>query len=148
MQGELTFDSIVGQGTTFRIRIPRMSESALVSSIPDRKDQVREVHVGAAVPAQDVSSPPVTLQKAGEGWEVFVIDDNEINCEVITEILKNDGYNLDHAVSGRAGLEQMRKKRPHLLLLDMMMPEMSGEDVIKAMREDPLLQEIPVILIT
>jgi DNA-binding response OmpR family regulator len=77
-----------------------------------------------------------------------VVDDNEMNCEVLKDLLEPEGFVVTTVLDGQEALRIMRREHPDLLLLDMMMPYFSGEDVIKAMQSDQLLKDIPVILIT
>jgi len=79
---------------------------------------------------------------------VLVVDDNEINCEVIQHMLEEQGYEVLVAFGGQEALSKMRTEVPDLILLDLMMPQVSGEDVIRAMKADLLLQSIPIILVT
>ncbi len=148
--GTLSLTSELGRGSTFTITLPERAESELIiaASEPDKTDPYKiDIHEGSEVIAQHQVSP-AKHDAPGKGWSITIIDDNPINCEVIEGILAQDGYHLESFQRGSQGIEAMRLKQPDVLLLDMMMPEMSGEDVINAMRADGLLQEIPVILIT
>ncbi len=151
MQGSMVLESELGVGSRFIVRIPSAAASVLdtLASESQQEFETKMPDFSASSEYPQVGSTVVgALQVEGEPWNICVIDDNETNCEVIAGILKIDGYHVRYAVSGRVGLAEMRRLRPDLLLLDMMMPEMSGEDVLAEMRADPLLQEIPVILIT
>jgi signal transduction histidine kinase len=150
MQGQLRLDSTPDVGSHFTLSIPSQSVSDIAAAQPETVLVRPAAHPGEShgVIAFQETTPTVMDSGVGQGWEVLVIDDNETNCEVISEILKAEGFQVDHAVSGRDGLAKMSKKQPALLFLDMMMPEMSGEDVLRVMRADPILREIPVILIT
>ena len=88
------------------------------------------------------------LQWFGDSPHVLVIDDQALNCELIREMLLPQGYRVSLAFGGREGLKKMATLRPDLVLLDLMMPECSGEDVLKAKQDDPELRTIPVILVT
>jgi two-component system cell cycle response regulator len=81
---------------------------------------------------------------------VFVADDNPSILQGLERALKVTGYHVRTAMSGRAALELLEDADPlpDLLLLDVMMPEMSGLEVLRALRMDPRWVEIPVVLIT
>jgi DNA-binding response OmpR family regulator len=68
--------------------------------------------------------------------------------ELVTLILKNRGYDVSGAIGGKEGLDLIRKIRPDLVLLDLMMPDMSGWDVYQQMKADDYMKTIPVIVVT
>ena len=79
---------------------------------------------------------------------VLVVDDTPSNLLVVGEALK-DGYRVATAQSGEAALEWLaRGERPDLILLDIMMPGLSGYDVLRRLRQDGATQDIPVIFLT
>src|SRR5687768_3486691 len=81
---------------------------------------------------------------------VFVADDNPSILQGLDRALKVTGYHVRTAVSGRGVLDllEQAEEMPDLLLLDVMMPEMSGLEVLRALRMDPRFVDIPVVLIT
>ena len=80
---------------------------------------------------------------------LLIVDDNEDNRYTLGQRLKRLGYpNLTTAVNGREALELLRTRTFHLVLLDIMMPEMNGYDVLERMRGDAKLRGIPVIMIS
>ena len=78
---------------------------------------------------------------------ILVVDDEPINIEVLYELLHNE-YEIRFATSGVKGLEIARAQSPDLILLDVMMPSMSGYDVCRILKEDPDLKTVPVVFIT
>ena len=80
---------------------------------------------------------------------VLVVDDQEINRDAL-EVILGDGYEIICAENGQEALDIMRGRGGELsvVLLDLMMPVMSGYDVLKAVREDEELKQIPVIVLT
>lgn len=66
--------------------------------------------------------------------------------ELLREVLDEEGHAVRLAINGRQGLELMAAERPDLVILDYMMPVLNGAGVLKAMREDPKLADIPVIV--
>jgi len=79
---------------------------------------------------------------------IVCIEDDPQVIEFIRLILKGRGFNLVGAVGGREGLEAARQIRPDLVLLDLMMPEISGWEVLDVMRGDNQLKGIPVIVVS
>ncbi|MBQ9065353.1 MAG: EAL domain-containing protein [Blautia sp.] len=80
---------------------------------------------------------------------ILVADDEAINREILGNVLQSD-YEVIYACDGQETLDRLyeNKKRLSLLLLDLMMPKMSGFEIIGKMKEDPELQKIPVIVLT
>ncbi|HLY38489.1 MAG TPA: response regulator, partial [Candidatus Binatia bacterium] len=79
---------------------------------------------------------------------VLVVDDDEDNIRIISTMLLARGYEVRLARDGRGAVESIRQQRPDLVLLDVMMPGMDGMQVLDAIRADPRLTSLPVILVT
>ncbi len=79
---------------------------------------------------------------------ILCIEDEEEMIELITLILTRHNYNVVGALGGQAGLDGVRKLKPDLVLLDLMMPEIDGWELLQRVRVDPKLQQIPVIVVT
>ncbi len=79
--------------------------------------------------------------------KILIIDDIPANLELMAGVLKDD-YNVQVATSGEKGLKLAREHMPDLILLDVMMPGMSGYDVCRRLKAEPELCEIPVIFVT
>jgi len=79
---------------------------------------------------------------------VLIIDDDSAILEMIAELLRYEGYNIIASNEGREALELARANGPALILLDLMMPEMSGWQVISALRAAPQTRMIPVVLLS
>lgn len=83
------------------------------------------------------------------GPALLVVDDNDDNRYTLTRRLKRQGYdNVATAEHGRQALELMAARRFDLVLLDVMMPEMDGLEVLETMKADPALRRIPVVMIS
>jgi CheY-like chemotaxis protein len=79
---------------------------------------------------------------------VLVVDDDTSIRKMIIAALRRDGYRFLEAPNGREALDLMREARPDVVLLDLMMPVLSGWDVLKERRSDPDLSRIPVIVVS
>jgi adenylate cyclase len=87
-------------------------------------------------------------RKATEGGRILVVDDNEINRDMISRRLVRQGYTPFTAQNGREALERLRAEPFDLVLLDILMPEMNGYQVLEQLKRDPDLRHLPVIMIS
>lgn len=78
---------------------------------------------------------------------LLLVDDEATNLKVLRHTLQ-DNYRLLFARDGQSALELVAKERPDLILLDVMMPVMSGHDVCRQLKQDPKLKNVPVIFVT
>lgn len=81
---------------------------------------------------------------------VLVVDDDPQLCELLARMVRAapQPYSIETACGGQEGLERMRARRPDLVLLDLLMPGIDGLEVLQAMRGDPALQAIRVVMVT
>jgi two-component system, sensor histidine kinase and response regulator len=79
---------------------------------------------------------------------ILIVDDAPDNVFLIQTILEEEGYDIITAANGQLALELVHNQRPDLVLLDVIMPEMNGYQVTQAIRQDPALPYIPILLIT
>jgi DNA-binding response OmpR family regulator len=80
--------------------------------------------------------------------KILCIEDDLDMIDYLKLILGKAGYEVIGAEGGRLGLEAMRREQPDLILLDLMMPEMDGADVLLHKKKDPTISDIPVIALT
>jgi two-component system, cell cycle response regulator DivK len=78
----------------------------------------------------------------------LVIEDNEDNIIVITQLLQNAGYQTLNAMTGKDGLEMVHANQPDFILLDIQLPDMSGLEVLKKLRAIEEGKNLPVIAVT
>ncbi len=79
---------------------------------------------------------------------VLVVDDDPSIRRMIVAALRRDGYTFCEAPNGKEALDMMRSEHPSVVVLDLMMPVLSGWDVLQARELEPELKEIPVIIIS
>ncbi|MEA5496233.1 hybrid sensor histidine kinase/response regulator [Limnoraphis robusta] len=79
---------------------------------------------------------------------ILIVDDTEDNLLVLTEILSREGYNVQSASNGQSALDAAFKQPPDLILLDVMMPDMNGYEVLNYLKSEQRTQEIPIIFIS
>jgi len=80
--------------------------------------------------------------------QILVVEDEPPLVEVLRYNLEKEGYLVDVAEDGAAALERVRRSTPDLIILDWMLPELSGIEVCRQLRTDPDTKEVPVIMLT
>ena len=123
MGGDIGVESELGQGSTFTIRLPAV--------VPDP---------AADAPAGGLASAP--------GASVLVVDDDPAVRELLQRFLAADGYRVATAADGDEGLRVARKLVPRVIVLDVVMPRGDGWSLLSRLKSDPVLRDIPVIVLT
>ncbi len=133
MGGAITLESAAGEGTTFTIRLPAgvHAEAAVVEELPAETMDAR-----------------TQLESAKKPAAILVIDDDAAARDLMRDALTNAGYRVECAASGEEGLRIARKIHPIAITLDVMMPHMDGWATLSAMKADPELAHIPVVMMT
>jgi CheY-like chemotaxis protein len=109
-------------------------------------DQEGAVHGTSALPAESFDE---ILDGAGvRSGSILVIDDEEINRDLLTRRLAHQGHRVFEADRGEAGLALAARERVDLILLDVLMPGLSGYEVLSRIKADADLREIPVLMIS
>ncbi|MCG8372200.1 MAG: hybrid sensor histidine kinase/response regulator [Balneolales bacterium] len=88
------------------------------------------------------------FQLEPKNFLLLIVDDTEANIRLLSHVLRGDGFNIIAAFNGEDCLELARERKPDLILLDVMMPDVSGFDVCKQINLDPELKDIPVIFLS
>ena len=124
---------------------------------PGEMDTDIQTHASASVtssPIQDVLSTACPLAQDSESIKpnehgfLLVVDDNETNRDLLAHHLESQGHSVAQAQNGHQALEMIHKDRFDLVLLDVMMPEMNGYQVLAHMKNDISWKNIPVIMIS
>jgi two-component system, sensor histidine kinase and response regulator len=102
------------------------------------------LHVAPSITIQATT----TMNDNNAPAKILIVDDHQINIDLISASLSGYGYVLSSATSGHKALEIAKEQHPDLILLDMSMPVMSGQDVIVALKTDPEMEDIPVIFVS
>src|SRR5258708_5590380 len=79
---------------------------------------------------------------------VLIVEDNELNMKLFHDLLEAHGYNTIGTRNGIEALDLARKHRPDLVLMDIQLPEVSGLEVTKLLKDDPEVQVLPVVAVT
>ncbi len=136
MGGTISFESEYGKGSVFRVQIPQeVVDDTPVGDYIETDEEVTEKP--KAVPS--FTAPEAT---------VLIVDDNELNLEVITAILEDTKIKVTTALSGAECIEKLKTDRFDMILLDQMMPGMSGIETLNAIRVEKCAEGIPVIAFT
>ncbi|MEZ5672947.1 MAG: response regulator [Thiotrichaceae bacterium] len=126
MGGMITLESNFGEGSTFTVLLPAQVKATTDGSTPPKN---------AAI-----------LQKLQGQGIILVIDDDVIVREVLKNHLTQLGYSVATAANGREGFRLAKKLRPDAILLDVLMPEMDGWELLEGLKNHPILCDIPVIM--
>ena len=89
-----------------------------------------------------------TKSTNGSAKTVLVVEDNELNMKLFHDLLEAHGYNILQTKDGMDALRLAREHKPDLILMDIQLPEVSGLEVTKWIKEDDDLKSIPVIAVT
>jgi CheY-like chemotaxis protein len=133
--GDLMVASRPGEGSTFTIRVPVRLEDADAEAPEEVVPVTSEAEVEA-------------LASAGAGRTVLVIDDEPEARDIVERFLRRDGFEVATAASGEEGLKMAHKLMPAAITLDVMMPDMDGWSVLRALKADPELKDVPVVMLT
>ncbi len=130
MGGDITVESEAGHGSVFTIRLP--------------------AEVEAEPPEVEADTPqaPAVLAPAEPSRRVLVIDDDPAVAQIMQHFLRKEGFQPIIAPTGIEGLRLARSERPHAITLDVTLPDLDGWTVLAALKGDPELAAIPVILVT
>jgi predicted ATPase/signal transduction histidine kinase/DNA-binding response OmpR family regulator len=144
MSGSIEVVSDSGQGATFIVRLPQADSPDLIEQDTVNSQSLQTYRF----------NKPVT--ESGYQWDetqplksrILVVDDNELNCEIIRDILTRQGYRVLTLANGHQAMASIEKFAPDLIILDLMMPQGSGEEILRSIKAHRRYASIPVILLT
>jgi signal transduction histidine kinase/CheY-like chemotaxis protein len=159
--GEITVESIYGEGTTFTICLPlgashlpasQVVEQALLAEKGRAAVELSDIEMASSVDSS-ITLPPETAENqtaraSFEGAQILVVDDNPDLRAYVSSVLQRQGYQVRTAEQGAAGLEMATRYGPDLIITDLMMPGVSGLEMIERIRKNAVLQGTPIILLT
>jgi signal transduction histidine kinase/CheY-like chemotaxis protein len=158
--GAVHVDSVQGRGTTFTVTLP-WTALAPVATAPADGDPVvgdtakaaaREAMTWMAEPGVEHSAPgpePAGAPDDGlAGARILVADDNSDMRAYLTRLLAAQAWEVQAVADGRAALDAVRRRPPDLLLTDVMMPQMDGFQLVRALRQDEATATLPIVVLS
>ena len=79
---------------------------------------------------------------------ILLVDDDGLIAKIYGQIFIREGFQVDTACDGETAIEMIHRNKPDLVLLDLMLPKMNGVEVIKSIRSEPALRDLPIIVFT
>lgn len=143
-------ESEVGRGSVFRFTLPFIVPSG-TAGIPWERTTITDM-----IPALQNDAPPperraetgVSAGKSIDSYSILIVDDDAINVKIVADALGTAGYRT-HAVSnGAAAMEHLEKEIPDLIVLDIMLPGMSGYELASEIRAKFADRFLPIIMVT
>lgn len=80
--------------------------------------------------------------------KILIVEDDALLSKMYVSIFTSENYEVETAVDGQEGLDKAREVSPTLILLDIMMPKLNGMEVLRKLKADPALKDIPVVVLT
>lgn len=137
--GTISVDSRQGKGSVFTVSLP-------VDVIDHQVSTVFAAHTPLVAQASDLQVQPETSTLPGDSGLILVIDDDRTVRDLMVKTLNQEGFRVVTTWSGEEGRRLARELHPCLILLDLMMPENNSWAILSALKADPVLAEIPVMM--
>jgi CheY-like chemotaxis protein len=134
MGGIINVESEYGKGSRFQVCLPTM-----VIEQPGQRLGVTE-QAGLVTNGAHGSG--------GSAGTLLIIDDDPLSRELLTRMVLKEGFRVETAVDGEQGLKLAKALHPDVIILDVMMPKMSGWAVLIGLKDEPELENIPVVMVT
>ncbi|MFH0977033.1 MAG: 7TM diverse intracellular signaling domain-containing protein [Spirochaetota bacterium] len=143
--GTIRVNSKPGAGSEFIFTIPVCTEREAEIRDAD-KDKIGTLKQDEAEEAIEITLPHADIQQGDR--RILAVDDDPVNLQVVADQLSQDGYAVSMVSGGAEALNAIEKDNFDLVLLDVMMPRMSGYEVCRKIRQRYSLSELPVIMLT
>lgn len=135
MNGEIGVESNVGEGSNFWFEL-----DVKVAAKNDKKNQVAVKKLKRSDNKDYKDTPNINI---------LLIEDNYINQKVVANVLRDYGFSVEVAINGREGIDKLYKNEYDLVFLDYQMPDLTGEDILKELRQkDNMIQRQPIVILS
>jgi len=156
MQGTMAVESIVDQGSTFSFSLPFDDQLNSVVSNPQLEESLAtevstdQPHFESLDNTAAVSVSPLEeqTQQVATGDTILVVDDEEINLQILHNHLSLDGHKVLLAKNAQETFDLLEKEQPSLIILDVMLPDVSGFEISRKIRERFDLYVLPILMLT
>lgn len=136
--GRIWVESELGKGSAFSFALPVRRETGISMEAIDKEIFIRQLREHIAIAPQPAIS----------GKTILAVDDDPNIREFLRQELEAAGYRVNEASDGIEAINMIKKQRPDLIILDIMMPKMSGFDVAAVIKNDPATMDIPIIILS
>ncbi|HEY9609042.1 response regulator [Allocoleopsis sp.] len=160
--GQISVESVYSEGTTFNVWLQTGTSHLPVEQVLEVPTEIQSSRAAVELADLEIEFPvEEEEQETGEPQpkvagvssssapsQVLVVDDNPDLRAYVSRILRQEGHHVRTARNGAEGFQSAQEYRPQLIVADLMMPEVSGLDMIRMIRETPELEGTPIILLT
>ncbi|MBP1991572.1 ATP-binding protein [Paenibacillus eucommiae] len=150
-QGTITVTSTPGQGSVFAFTLPvsdaPLQQEAAVPALLSQTYSEMAVSLASMSSLTPTSSKPSSIL-AADNPSILIVDDDPLNLSILVNVLSLERYDIVKANSGREALSLLDSRAWDLIITDVMMPQMSGYELTRAIRERFPVTELPILLLT